>query len=318
MYSRRCGAEACDTEERTDVDVVEFRQDGSLARIWHKNPDGSEWTSTYEYDDSGRLAAIQNGNGDRNSYRYDPEGRLASVTSGDRLSESYEFGSAGRKKKTFHIDVASQVPNTQYSWGVEGNDSIYSTPGAAALTTFYNEREQPAELHFYDASNRLLSRVDFSYDTNGNLIEEAQTNSAETLTGRFPELNGPQLQALRALLGAAGEPIRRTHRYNEQGRRLETRSGITPLSVTTQIMTYNDHGDRIEEVCEDEAREYSVDDEGHLSESPATTRVSRSEARFRYDYDAHGNWVTKTVEHRSDTGQDFTVSSTELRTISYF
>jgi YD repeat-containing protein len=319
MYLRQCGAEACDTEERTDVDVVEFLEDGSLARLWHKNPDGSEWTSTYEYNDADRLTAIQNGNGDRHCYHYDSEGRLAGVTSGDRLSESYEYDPAGRKKKTLHIDVASQNQNTHYAWGVEGSDSAYSAPGAAALATLYNEREQPAELHFYDSSGRLLSRVDFIYDQNGNLVEEERTNSAETLSPeRFPDMNAPQLQTLRLLLGAAGEPIRRTHRYNEQDRRIESRSGIGRLGATTQTIGYNDHGDRVEEVFENEEREYSVDDEGRLSEPPVTKRVSRSEARLRYDYDSHGNWVTKTVENQSGTNHDFTVSSIERRTISYY
>jgi hypothetical protein len=37
-----------------------------------------------------------------------------------------------------------------------------------------------------------------------------------------------------------------------------------------------------------------------------------------YDYDARGNWVMKTVESRSGTGNDFTVLTVERRTIGYF
>jgi hypothetical protein len=46
--------------------------------------------------------------------------------------------------------------------------------------------------------------------------------------------------------------------------------------------------------------------------------VIRSEARFRYEYDAHGNWVMKTIEGRGGTDEGFTLSSVELRTICYF
>ena len=42
------------------------------------------------------------------------------------------------------------------------------------------------------------------------------------------------------------------------------------------------------------------------------------EQRFRYDYDARGNWVTKTVEGRGGADHDFTLSSVERRTIGYF
>ena len=46
--------------------------------------------------------------------------------------------------------------------------------------------------------------------------------------------------------------------------------------------------------------------------------MSRSEARFRYDYDVRGNWVKKVVECRSGANQDFHVSSTEERTLAYY
>ena len=61
-----------------------------------------------------------------------------------------------------------------------------------------------------------------------------------------------------------------------------------------------------------------MDDEGRLSDAPASESVSRSEARFRYDYDMFGNWVMKTIESRAGTDQDFTVSSVERRVIGYF
>jgi len=41
-YSRQCGADACDTEERGDTSLLEFRADGALVRRSHHNPDGSE------------------------------------------------------------------------------------------------------------------------------------------------------------------------------------------------------------------------------------------------------------------------------------
>src|SRR6516162_11252799 len=78
-YSRRCGADTCDTEERGDATTVDFRLDGNLSRRSHHNPDGSEWTSTYEYDDAGRLTTARNENGDGlvdlQVYEYDTPGR---------------------------------------------------------------------------------------------------------------------------------------------------------------------------------------------------------------------------------------------------
>jgi hypothetical protein len=83
-------------------------------------------------------------------------------------------------------------------------------------------------------------------------------------------------------------------------------------------MAYNEHGDKIQELCEHEGRDYGIDDEGRLSDSPTRESVSRSEARFHYDYDSRGNWVSKRVESRGGTKNDFILSSVERRTVTYF
>ena len=45
-----CHTDLCETGDRSDTTILDFRPDGSLARRSHQNPDGSEWTSTYDYD----------------------------------------------------------------------------------------------------------------------------------------------------------------------------------------------------------------------------------------------------------------------------
>ncbi len=329
-YSRRCGADACETEERSDTTTLEFRPDGSLARRLQHNPDGSEWTATHEYDETGKLTTVRTESGtgsvDLRFHEYDNAGRLARIidrpnTGVDRISESYEYDADGRRKKTLYVDLTAQRPNTRYAWAVEGSDSIYSAPGAstvATVTTLYNKLEQPTDFLFHDEAGGLLSRVEFAYDPDGKLIKEAQTTVAETLPPEMlSSLNQAQLAAVRTIFGAAGEPVRRLHRYDEQGRRAETRWQMGPLGGDSKTMAYNDHGDPSEEVCEHDHRDHSIDDEGRLSDAPVRQSVSRSEARFHYDYDAHGNWVTKTVESRSGADHGFTLSSVERRTISY-
>jgi hypothetical protein len=62
--------------------------------------------------------------------------------------------------------------------------------------------------------------------------------------------------------------------------------------------------DPIEENFEQESRDYNIDDEGRLSDSPTKESVSRSEARFHYEYDALSNWVNKAVESRPGADRD--------------
>jgi YD repeat-containing protein len=326
-YSRRCGVDACETEERGDISSVDFREDGSLASRWHQNPDGSELTWTYEYNDAGRLVMVRtedtSGIVDLQRYEYDSGGRLIRLIArakdgGDRLAESWEYDAAGRKIRTLYIDLAAQRPDTHYGWGVEGTDSSYSAPGATTLRTFHNEREQPTQLLFQDAAGRVLSRVEFVYDGAGHLIEEVQTRAEETLPpGLLAEMNPAQLRTMGTFWGV-GEPLRRLHRYDAHGRRSETRSQLVPLHADRKTVVYNDHGDPIEENFEQESRDYNIDDEGRLSDSPTKETVRRSEARFHYEYDARGNWVSKAVASRPGAELEFTLSADERRTLVYF
>ena len=325
---RRCGADSCETETRGDTTILEFRAEGALARRWHLNPDGSEWTSMYEYNGAGQLATVRTGNTagafDVHRYEYDAAGRLvllvARVEGGaDRIAERYEYDAVGRMKKTLYVDLAAQRPDTHYAWGVEGTDTTYSAHGAATLTTFHNVRDQPIELLFHDTAGRPLSRVEFVYDEAGHLLEEAQTMMAEVMPpGILADMNPAQLEAVRALLGGGGSPIRRLHRYDARGHRIESWSAVFgPLGRDRKTMDYNELGDQIEEISEDEHREFSIDDQGRLSDRPSSESVTRSEARFLYEYDARGNWIKKTVEARGAADQDFFVSSIEQRTLAY-
>ena len=248
------------TEESGDTSTFEFHPNGSLALHRHLNPDGSEWNTIYEYDDTSRLRVRRSGDAVGNTnlrlYEYDDSGRLSRIierTEGgsDRVVESYDYSSYGRKTKTQCVDLTSQRRNTHYSFGVEGTDTCYSAPGAATLTTLYNEREQPIEVVFCDVTGRRLSGVEFLYDTAGNLVDESQTTAVEALPAEMTaSLNQAQLETVRALCGAA-----MMHRYDEQGHRVETRSRLGSIGGDIKTMTYNEHGDQIGEVNEREGAE---------------------------------------------------------------
>ena len=311
------------TEESGDTSTIEFHPNGSIALSRHLNPDGSEWNTICEYDDTLRLRVRRSGGAAGNTnlglYEYDNSGRLSRIierTDGgsDRVAESYSYSSSGRKTKIQYVELTSQLPKTHYSFGVEGTDTYYSAPGAATLTTLYNDCEQPIEVVFCDVTAQGLSRVEFRYDTAGNLVEEVQTTAPEVLPEEMKmSLNEAQLETFRALCG-----VTMMHRYSEQGRRVETSSHFGPVGRNIKSMTYNEQGDQIGEVNEHEGRGYNLDEEGRISGSPTQEIATRSEARFHYDYDTRGNWVTKTVESRGGTDDDFTVSTVERRTIGYF
>src|SRR5688572_14518544 len=79
-YGTRRVGDVCERVEHGDTAIVEFRRDGGLARRSQHSWNGSEWTSTYEYDDSGRLVIVREHNASGpvhfRRYEYDSAGRL--------------------------------------------------------------------------------------------------------------------------------------------------------------------------------------------------------------------------------------------------
>jgi hypothetical protein len=300
--------------------TVEFRPDGSLVRHWRQKPDGSEWTITHAYDDAGRLVSIQeessSGANHLRLHEYDQAGRLMRLLfrnsdGSERTIETYSYDAEGRKTKTH---AAPRLPN--YGYGIEGSEAFYSAPNAARITTIYNRADRPEELFFQDATGALLSRVDFRYDESGNLIEEAQTNIDSPLLSSVREqLNAEQLQAVRGLI--AGPNLHLRHRYDALGRKIETLTSLFgSLSTERAVMEYNQYGDLVAQTSEDETHSYGLDDEGQLAEGPVSRK--HSETRFRYEYDVHGNWFNKVTESCHGDHPDFTLISTEHRTLTYF
>jgi YD repeat-containing protein len=316
-YTRGCGPDACQTEERNDVTVVEFRPDGSLERHWYKNPPPnlSEWTNFYEYDDGNQLTTVRAEQGGTVTitrlYEYDSAGRISQIIMPDkdgqqRVAETYSYDADGRKKKIVHIDPELPSGGCRM-FGVDGTDAVYDSPGATSITSIYNERGRPIEHLFHDSSGEVITRIDFRHDERGNLVEEVcsqQKLPPEMIVDISPE----QLEAVRMLF-----TFRRHHRYDEQDRRIETSSNIFPKDIDLETFAYNGHGDVITNISESSHTEYAFGEEGTLTPKPDSTRSHRSETQFRYQYDPHGNWIEKIAETPGGP-----VWSLEHRTISYF
>jgi len=323
-YSQRCGADSCENEEHHDLTLIEFLPTGSVVSQRHQNPDGSEWKATYAYDEAGRLLTINSDGGAGGSsvrlHEYDTAGRLTRVLvrtaeGREHVDETYQYDGVGRKQRTFHPDPFGPFSSGCCFFGVESTDTSYSAPGTTTVVTRYDDADQPLSLSLQDAAGRELTRVEFTYDGFGQLIDETQTTAANVVpTEMMAEMKAAQLESVRSLLGAGSK---RLHRYDAQGRRIETTSGMFgPLGRERQTMAYNDRGDQTEVITEDEHRGFGFGDGGEMIETEH--RTSRSEARFRYVYDERGNWIEKVVEWRQRTEEDFSVSAVERRTITYY
>jgi len=218
-------------------------------------------------------------------------------------------------------------------------DAAHTGIGAVergSVTTVFDERDLPIELQILDSQERVVSRFVRTYDANGRIMgeNETQENPALLMVDRFSaeereELDDKQLEAMNKamksmLSGRSGTG--KTYTYDPQGRVKEVRDRNFALDTITTT-SYNEHGDKSEErmTLTDNTVfpvgvAYSMDENGTLipetvSNTPSVPESPKLEIiEYRYEYDQYGNWTEQTVVHRSESNEYFTVRH---RTLTY-
>jgi len=233
-------------------------------------------------------------------YSYDEGGKLIRITdSGSGATDEFHYDEQGKKTRVRTVPPSPGQQNNLMGFEIifnatEDGDSLV---GGGTVTTRYNDDNQPIESLVRDSHGALLTRITHNY-TNGQLVSEALVRESLDLPGEFWEqpsgkqLSERQQRAIRAqmkeLMSQQGfDRIERSYFYDGQGRVARQLMQMGNLRVETST-TYNDHGDaagtiRIQSgsLAPDEPK-------------PAHPDSQRSEVRYFYEYDSHGNWIEET------------------------
>jgi hypothetical protein len=192
--------------------------------------------------------------------------------------------------------------------------------GGGTVTTSYNENDQPIESLICNANGELLTKVNQNYK-NGRLI-------SETLVA--VRLSEPQVITRRELERQMQEEIQRTmqeERFseNEEAREemAKRRAFWDQLQGRGMKCSYTyDADDRVIRILtqvgdskEDERKTYN--EQGDVDWTlmiGSGFDDERSEFRYLYQYDSHGNWTerTKINADRPDN------PNTQRRTLAYY
>jgi hypothetical protein len=303
-----------------------FDRRARITQLDQPGAEGSVYRTTYFYDGEGRLAEVTSGTpgGSAESvtlYSYDAAGRLQRVVQvhpgrGDQTIAEYLYDASGRKVKTEFMPP--QTPNIAMAYGIEGSETGYSVPGAATVTTRYDDSDRPVEAVFHDAAHALLRTITFTRDSAGRVVTEdtrmAQSGLAH-FEGVLGDLSPDDHANLAALLGAAFESIVTTFTYDSAGRLVERRRRTGTLSDERTTFAYDDHSNPVEEKTVRGDREMRMEEDGAIRPTPDTVRTD--ETRFEYTYDGAANWTQRIVWARFDANAEFQRSNVERRTIEY-
>jgi hypothetical protein len=275
--------------------------------------DDAEPMSHAEYSADGRLLVwrgrLVNGEVEQ-VYAYDATGKLISGThSGSGVTDEFHCDEQGKKTRVRTVPPRSPDRGAGLSgpFVFENAEEGDCLTGGGSVTTRYNDEDQPIESLVRDSHGELLGRIDHNY-TDGRLVGETLVWVSLELASELRKLPAQELRVAEAQMKQAMSEmglnnIERSYVYDDKGRVVGRlfRAGDAREETTT---TYNKHGDvagtvRVER-CIDRI----------IQNSPIWTDC-RSEARYSYQYDSHGNWTDQTTV-------DGSPSSATHRKLTYY
>ena len=288
--------------------TITFNRDGSLNEQVNHNPDGSEWRTVNYYSDSGKLLATRGYDSSgvlcsEVKYTYDDEGRLITeqyLTQDGRVTTptTYTYDSEGRKIKIQEYDFSGEA---DVIIGIEGTNTSVSAAEARRIETRYDGQGQAVEVNAFNADGALVSRVEVIRNEMGNPVEETQyvgdgfrlTPCASNSCSR--EETAPLIEAQKAevtrLFSQDTSMSKQTHRYDTDERLVESKLTIMGMEASHQTITYDDAGNKSEEV--------SYDGGGKGASKGILAR----------EYDEHGNWTKELVSMASSWDAEFELST---------
>jgi YD repeat-containing protein len=314
--------------------TTEYAPDGRMLETRTRNPNGSEWLTSYSYDSDGRLLKTASGKprsvpGSETTYSYDESRRLAGVKSGTKNEVRYQYDDKGRKSVVESYDSKPLLPNTAYAPQWEGTDLGFAPYPGGTLTTLYNEQGVATGAQLHDADGKLVAHIVRKFDEKGRITEEEQVADAPELM--IPKelqskLNAEQAKSLGAFVAGGLHNRAIGYSYDAHGRVMERHRIGGAFGEEVTITTYNDHGDKASErtttfVNPELSREYGLTEAGTMipvgqpqpGQPPATY-----ETQYTYQYDGYGNWTEQSTVARTRPDAALEPSSIHRRKLTYY
>ena len=295
------------TEKPSFSYTISFNKEGQIVEQVNRNPDGSEWRTVNDYSDSGNLLATRS---------FDPKGAVHSEVryiydANDRLTAeqhvdldgivttptTYAYDDAGGKLKIQELDSPGEADMMIAIEGV----TLVSAAEARRVESRYGDRGEAVEVKVFNIDGALVTRVEIIRDARGNSLEETQyigdafpfraCASDSCSTEEMAELTEEQKAEVAQVFSPGSAMSKHTHRYDTEGRLIESKLMMMGMEVSRQTFAYDEVGNKSEEVS------YNANE------------MSGTKAIFAREYDNHGNWTMELVSNASSWDAEFGLST---------
>lgn len=287
-------------------------------------------TTEYEYDEVGRITAVNLSNGKQIKYAYDEYGNISKLTYPDNTTVQYTYN---------ELDQITQIKDrqgkvTKYDRDANGNITKVTRPNNTYSTIEYDdmgnvikvvnmgknpyydiEEELSAFAYTYDKSGFITGEIakngkrietsQYQYDERGQLVKVSQT---VTENNKFVEETemvytydgaGNRLSAVKTSGDKALCNILYT--YNDNSQITDIESDCDDNKQTHVILTYDENGNLKNTTCNDteKVRDYTYDNENRLkavkengSLLMAALYDGNGDRIFRLDYRKNSDYVS--------------------------
>jgi YD repeat-containing protein len=193
-------------------------------------PLGSQWS--YQYDGLNRLQQVQDAIGNTTAYQYDARSNLIQQTDAAGKQVSYGYDELNRRKSHTQIKGTGDLIVT-YGFDPNGNRTSATDARGQTFNYTYNELNQlTATLYPAESGPYLVtSRIDRTYDPNGNLDTVTETKSG---AGEVTDVTSHSYDHFDRLSNTTQRGVTVSYGYDKNGNRTRVTS---PAGATTYTFT---------------------------------------------------------------------------------
>ncbi len=201
---------------------------------------------------------------------FDPEGAFANPCDGN--ADIVRCADGGRIEVEWIAGADS--------WSTEGlNGAGFGTKGATTAETKFDHRGAPVETVFRSAQGDEFSKVSYSCDAQGRIIDAVQCLGAAPpqpprISQWASKASPAEKASARAFIEPGVEQFRVSFRSDEMGRVVEQATYFAGQILDHTVNEYNEHGDIL-----------------------TSTSDNKPQVQFEYEYDEYGNWTRKSARY---------------------
>lgn len=286
-----------------DYDVLDelitktYDEDEDVQALYGYDADGNRismddvaGTIGYEYDEIGRITAVNLSNGDKILYSYDEFGNLSKLTYPDNTAVEYTYDTLDRLTQI--KDRQNKI--TSYERDINGNIIKIIRPNKTYSTIEYDDMGNVIKVvnmgknPYYNIEEELSSFV-YTYDKSGFIISEIAKNGRRIEANRYEYDERAQLVKAMQTVTENNQFVEETqmeYTYDGAGNRLSAIKTSEDKLLCNIKYTYNDNNQMtdIESDCEDNKQTHivlSYDKNGNLK----NTTCNDTEKVRDYTYD---------------------------------